>query len=108
MPGHIASLCPPFHSHRMAKWNDCSNHTLLIPNATQAGFQRQSQKRKPGDEFHLSLTDGASAVNAQCGAVTSAKLQCLCLLYMFSQDKCKALVATTAGSEIFEAVKVLL
>lgn len=100
-------LVPSFSSHRTAKWNDCSHHTLLISNATQAGFQRHSQKRRPGDEFHLSLTDGASAVNTQYGTVTSAKLQCVCLLCMFSQDKCKALVATAASSEIFQAVKVL-
>lgn len=53
----------------MGKWNDYSNHTLLIPNATQAGFQRQSQQRRPGDEMHLSLTDGSSTVNTLWGAV---------------------------------------
>lgn len=105
VPVHVTSSSPASHPHRMAKLNDCSNHTLLIPNA---GFQHQSQQRRPGDKFHISLTDGASAVNAQCGAVTSAKLQCLCLLCTFSEKKCKALVATAASSENFEAVKVLL
>lgn len=105
---HVSSSSPASHPRRTAKLNDCSNHTLLIPNATQAGFQHQSQQRRPRDEFHLSLTYGASAVNAQCGAVTSAKRQCLCLLCTFSEEKCKSLVATAASSEIFEAVKVLL
>lgn len=56
--------------NRTGKWNNYSNHTLLIPNATQMEFQHQSQQRRPGDEFHLNLTDGSSTVNRLRGAVT--------------------------------------
>lgn len=95
--------------YRMGKRNDCSNHTLLTPNATQPGLQRRSQQRRPGDEIHLSLTGGSSTVNTLRGGCYVSKTTMFApTVYVLSEDKCKALVSTAASSEIFEAEKIPL